>query len=79
MMGNTLLIGPHWLGEVPKKMAILFKDNVETPLCYHNSSISFHTWVSKNLSRSNPSSEVRNNAVKWSDWFDKLSPRYEKN
>ncbi|CAL9010825.1 unnamed protein product [Prunus brigantina] len=30
----------------------------------------------ENLSRSYPSSEVRNSAVKWSDWIDRLLSRY---
>lgn len=31
----------------------------------------------KNLSKSYPFSEVRNSSVKWSNWIDQLSPRYE--
>ncbi|KAI5313182.1 hypothetical protein L3X38_042356 [Prunus dulcis] len=31
---------------------------------------------SQNLSRSFPSSEVRNSPVKWADWIDRLLPRY---
>lgn len=59
-------------------MAKLFKDDAKAPLCYCSSSLSFHTWVSMNLSKSYPSSEVRNNTVKWSEWFDQLSTRCEK-
>ncbi|KAI5313165.1 hypothetical protein L3X38_042339 [Prunus dulcis] len=58
-------------------MALLFKDDAEAPLCFQSSSaLASHTWVSKNLSRSYPSSEVRNSLVKWADWIDRLLPRY---
>ncbi|VVA41671.1 PREDICTED: aminotransferase, partial [Prunus dulcis] len=40
------------------------------------SALASHSWVSKNLSRSFPSSEVRNSPVKWADWIDRLLPRY---
>ncbi|CAL2240046.1 unnamed protein product [Prunus armeniaca] len=64
-------------GPVLKEMAILFRDDAEAPLCYQSStSLASHTWVSKNLSHSFPSSEVRNSAVKWSDWIDRLLPRH---
>ncbi|KAI5323233.1 hypothetical protein L3X38_032305 [Prunus dulcis] len=43
----------------------------------NSSALPSHTWVSKNLSRSYPTSEVRNSTVKWSDWIDKLLPRDE--
>ncbi|CAL8136246.1 unnamed protein product [Prunus armeniaca] len=57
-------------------MANLFKDDVEAPLCFQSSTpLASHTWVSKNLSCSFPSSEVRNNAMKWSDGIDRLLPR----
>ncbi|CAL9021629.1 unnamed protein product [Prunus brigantina] len=58
-------------------MAELFKADAEALFCYHNPSLIFHSSVSKNLSRSYPSNEVRNSSVKWSGWFDQLSPRYE--
>lgn len=74
---NTLVLGLHWFGLVLAEMANLFKDDAEAPLCFQSSSaLASHTWVSKNLSRSFPSSEVRNSAVKWVDWIDKLLPRY---
>ncbi|CAL8993901.1 unnamed protein product [Prunus brigantina] len=58
---NTLVLGPHWFGSVPGEIAVLFKEDVEAPLCFQSSiALSSHTWVSKNLSRSFPSSEVRN-------------------
>ncbi|XP_021823347.1 uncharacterized protein LOC110764646 [Prunus avium] len=57
-------------------MADLFREDAKAPLCFQSSStLAFHTWVSKNLSRSYPTSEVRNNTVKWSDWIDRLLPR----
>ncbi|CAL9011436.1 unnamed protein product [Prunus brigantina] len=62
---NTLVLGPHWFGPVPSEMKNLFEDAAEAPLCFESSSaLSCHTWVSKNLSRSFPSSEVRNSLVK---------------
>lgn len=74
---NTLVLGPHWFGPVLKEMTILFKDDAEAPLCHQSStSLASYTWVSKNLSRSFPSSEVRNSTVKWSDWIDRLLPRH---
>ncbi|CAL9021252.1 unnamed protein product [Prunus brigantina] len=63
MFGNTLVLGPHWFGNIPKEMAKLFVEDVEAPLCYQSSSLASHTWVSKNLGHSYPSSEVRNNIV----------------
>ncbi|CAL2238974.1 unnamed protein product [Prunus armeniaca] len=61
---------------MPKEMVNLFKEDAEAPLYLQSSSaLSSYTWVSKNLSRSYPSSEVRNSAVKWSDWIDRLLPR----
>ncbi|KAI5324231.1 hypothetical protein L3X38_033304 [Prunus dulcis] len=70
---NTLVLGPHWFGHVPAEMAELFKDDAEAPLCFQSSSaLASH----KNLSRSFPSSEVRNSSVKWADWIDMLLPRY---
>ncbi|CAL9012419.1 unnamed protein product, partial [Prunus brigantina] len=58
----------------------LFKNTLhddEAPLYFQSSSaLASHTWVSKNLSRSYPSSEVRNSTVKWANWIDKLLPRY---
>ncbi|CAL9005180.1 unnamed protein product [Prunus brigantina] len=58
-------------------MVNLFKEDAEAPFHLQRfSSLASHTWVSKNLSRSYPSSEVRNSAVKWSDWIDRLLSRY---
>ncbi|CAL9004407.1 unnamed protein product [Prunus brigantina] len=58
-------------------MAELMKNDAEAPLCFESTSaLASHTWVSKNLSRSFPSSEVRNSPVKWVDWIDRLLPRY---
>ncbi|CAL2238241.1 unnamed protein product [Prunus armeniaca] len=68
---------PHWFGHVPAEMVELFKNDAEAPLCFQSSSaLASHTWVSKNLSCSFPSSEVRNSLVKWADWIDRLFPRY---
>ncbi|CAL8167143.1 unnamed protein product [Prunus armeniaca] len=68
LFGNTLVLAPCWFGPVPAEMANLFKDDVEVPLCLQSSSdLASHTWVSKNLSCSFPSSEVRNSTVKWAD------------
>lgn len=60
LLGNTLVLGPHWFGHVPEKIAILFKEDAEAMF----------------LSQSFPTSEVRNSIMKWSDWIDKLLPRY---
>ncbi|CAL8175221.1 unnamed protein product [Prunus armeniaca] len=57
-------------------MAKLFVEDVDAPLCYQSSSQASHTCVSKNLSRSYPSSEVRNSTVKWSDWIHRLLLKY---
>ncbi|KAI5338158.1 hypothetical protein L3X38_017429 [Prunus dulcis] len=58
---NTLVLGPHWFGPVPKEMVNLFKDDAEAPLRFQSSTpLASHTWVMA-------SSEVRNSAVKWSD------------
>ncbi|CAL2276231.1 unnamed protein product [Prunus armeniaca] len=74
---NTLVLCPHWFGPVPVEMASLFKDDAEAPLCFESTStLASHSWVSKNLSRSFPSSEMRNNSVKWADWIDIILPRY---
>ncbi|CAL2259905.1 unnamed protein product [Prunus armeniaca] len=74
---NTLVLGPHWFGHVPPKMAELMKKDAEAPLCFESTSaLASHSWVSKNLSRSFPSSEVRNSLVKWVDWIDRLLTRY---
>ncbi|CAL8117909.1 unnamed protein product [Prunus armeniaca] len=74
---NTLVLGPHWFGPVPPKMVELMKKDAEAPLCFESSSaLASHSWVSKNLSRLFPSSEVRNSPVKWADWFDRLLPRF---
>ncbi|CAL2245406.1 unnamed protein product [Prunus armeniaca] len=74
---NTLVLGPHWFGPVPPEMAELMKKDVEAPLCFESSSaLASHSWVSKNLSHSFPSSEVRNSPVKWADWIDRLLPRF---
>ncbi|CAL8163067.1 unnamed protein product [Prunus armeniaca] len=74
---NTLVLGPHWFGPVPTEMAKLMKKDVEAPLCFESTSaLASHSWVSKNLSRSFPSSKVRNSSVKWVDWIDRLLPRY---
>ncbi|CAL8087060.1 unnamed protein product [Prunus armeniaca] len=55
---NTLVLGPHWFGSVPTKMAELFKEDAKAPLCFESSStLASHTWVNKNISRSFPSSE----------------------
>ncbi|CAL2256896.1 unnamed protein product [Prunus armeniaca] len=57
-------------------MADLFKEDSEAPLCFQSSiPLASHSWVSKNLSCSYPSSEVRNSAERWSDWIDRLLPR----
>ncbi|CAL2271624.1 unnamed protein product [Prunus armeniaca] len=74
---NTLVLGLHWFGPVPPEMAELMKKDVEAPLCFESSSaLASHSWVSKNLSLSFPSSEVRNSPVKWADWIDRLLPRF---
>ncbi|CAL2237641.1 unnamed protein product [Prunus armeniaca] len=74
---NTLVLGPHWFGPVPPEMAELMKKDAEAPLCFESSSaLASHSWVSKNLSRSFPSSEVRNSPVKWADLIDRLLPRF---
>ncbi|CAL2230240.1 unnamed protein product [Prunus armeniaca] len=74
---NTLVLGPHWFGHVPPEMAERMKKDAEAPLCFESTSaLASHSWVSKNLSRSFPSSEVRNSSVKWVDWIDRLLPRY---
>ncbi|KAI5351373.1 hypothetical protein L3X38_004264 [Prunus dulcis] len=74
---NTLVLGPHWFGYVPEEMADLFKEDAEAPLCFQSSmALASQTWVSKNLSRLYPSSEVRNSAVRWSDWINRLLPRH---
>ncbi|CAL8087210.1 unnamed protein product [Prunus armeniaca] len=58
-------------------MAELFKKDAEPPLCFQSTSaLALHSWVSKNLSRSFPSSEVKNTPVKWANWIDRLLPRY---
>ncbi|CAL8115453.1 unnamed protein product [Prunus armeniaca] len=58
---NTLVLGPHWFGFVPTEMVELFKGDAEASLCFESSSaLASHSWVSKNLSRSFPSSEVSN-------------------
>ncbi|CAL8999983.1 unnamed protein product, partial [Prunus brigantina] len=75
---NTLVLGPHWFGSIPTEMAELMKKDAEAPLCFQSSSaLASHSWISKNLSRSFPSSEVRNSPVKWADWIDRLLPRDE--
>ncbi|CAL2239193.1 unnamed protein product [Prunus armeniaca] len=77
LLENTLVLGPHWFGSVPKEMVDLFKEDAEALLYLQSPvALSSHTWVSKNLSRSCPSSEVRNSAVRWSDWIDRLLPRH---
>ncbi|BBH01894.1 autoinhibited Ca2+-ATPase 11 [Prunus dulcis] len=74
---NTLVLGPHWFGPVPAEVAELLRKDAEAPLCFESTSaLASHSWVSKNLSRSFPSSEVRNSPVKWADWIDRLLPRY---
>ncbi|XP_020421267.1 uncharacterized protein LOC109949604 [Prunus persica] len=74
---NTLVLGPHWFGPVPAEVAELLKKDAEAPLCFESTSaLASYSWVSKNLSRSFPSSEVRNSPVKWADWIDRLLPRY---
>ncbi|KAI5335110.1 hypothetical protein L3X38_025243 [Prunus dulcis] len=65
------------IGSMPGEIVALLKEDAEAPLCFQSSmALSSHTWVSKNLSHSYPSSEVRNNAVSWSDWIDRLLPRH---
>ncbi|CAL2237138.1 unnamed protein product [Prunus armeniaca] len=55
---NTLVLGPHWFGPVPAEMAELMKKDAEAPLCFESTSaLASHSWVSKNLSQSFPSSE----------------------
>ncbi|CAL9019048.1 unnamed protein product [Prunus brigantina] len=55
---NTLVLGPHWFGPVPTEMAKLMKKDAEAPLCFESTSaLASHSWVSKNLSHSFPSSE----------------------
>ncbi|CAL9028610.1 unnamed protein product [Prunus brigantina] len=55
----------------------IVKGDAKAPLCFQSSSaLASHTWVSKNLSRSFPSSEVRNSPVKWANWINRLLPRY---
>ncbi|CAL2266794.1 unnamed protein product [Prunus armeniaca] len=55
---NTLVIGPYWFGPVPPEMPELMKKDVEAPLCFESTSaLASHSWVSKNLSQSFPSSE----------------------
>ncbi|CAL8119925.1 unnamed protein product [Prunus armeniaca] len=55
----------------------LFKDDAKAPLCFESSpALASHSWVCKNLSRSFPSSEVRNSPVKWADWIDRLLPQF---
>ncbi|XP_034198185.1 uncharacterized protein LOC117613720, partial [Prunus dulcis] len=74
---NTLVLGPHWFGPVPTEVAELLRKDAEAPLCFESTSaLASHSWVSKHLSRSFPSSEVRNSPVKWADWIDRLLPRY---
>ncbi|CAL9011168.1 unnamed protein product, partial [Prunus brigantina] len=47
-----------------EEMVNLFKKDAEAPLCLQSSSaLASHSWVRQNLSRSYPSSEVRNNVV----------------
>ncbi|XP_034197254.1 uncharacterized protein LOC117612697 [Prunus dulcis] len=58
---NTLVLGPHWFGPVPAGMAELLKKDAEAPLCFESTSaLASYSWVSKNLSRSFPSSESIN-------------------
>ncbi|CAL9005222.1 unnamed protein product [Prunus brigantina] len=65
------------LALVPTEMAELMKKDAEAPLCFQSgSALASHSWISKNPSRSFPSSEVRNSPVKWADWIDRLLPRY---
>ncbi|KAI5343514.1 hypothetical protein L3X38_011390 [Prunus dulcis] len=60
-------------------MTDLFREDAEAPLCLQSSTaLASQTWVSKNLSRSYPSSEVRNSAVRWAwrypSWTGRKSP-----
>ncbi|CAL2237815.1 unnamed protein product [Prunus armeniaca] len=73
LLGNALVLGPVWFRKVLEDMAKLFKEDVEVPLCHCNHSLTFHSWVIKNMSKSYPSSEGMNSCVKWSDWIDRLS------
>ncbi|CAL8167803.1 unnamed protein product [Prunus armeniaca] len=77
LFDNTRVLAPHWFGLILAEMAKLMKKDAEAPLCFESTSgLASHTWVSKNLSRSFPSSEVRSSPVKWADWIDRLLPRY---
>ncbi|CAL8168401.1 unnamed protein product [Prunus armeniaca] len=74
---NVLHLFENTLVLRPPEMAELMKKDAEAPLCFESTSaLASHSWVSKNLSRSFPSSEVRNSSVKWVDWIDRLLPRY---
>lgn len=33
---NTLVLGPHWFGSVPREIAALLKEDVEAPLCFQS-------------------------------------------
>ncbi|CAL9017937.1 unnamed protein product [Prunus brigantina] len=73
LFGNTLVLGPHWFGSVPTEMAELMKKDAEAPLCFQSSSaLASYSWVSKNLSRSFPSNEVRNSSVKRAGIYDAI-------
>lgn len=56
-----------WLSPSKRMLWLLFSTKT---------SLYFHSWASKHLSRSYPSSEVRNNTVKWYAWINRLSPKY---
>ncbi|CAL8152367.1 unnamed protein product [Prunus armeniaca] len=44
MFENTVVLGPHWFGNVPEEMAKLFKEDIGAPLCYQSSSpLASHT------------------------------------
>ncbi|KAL6280385.1 hypothetical protein ACE6H2_017266 [Prunus campanulata] len=77
IFGDTLILGPRWFGSVPTDVEELLEKDAVAPLCFESSSaLSSYSWVSKNLSRSFPSSEVRNSSVKWADWVDRLLLRH---
>ncbi|CAL9006454.1 unnamed protein product, partial [Prunus brigantina] len=67
---NTLVLGPYWFGHVSVEMAELIEKDDEGPLCFQSASaLASHSWVSKNLSRSFPSSEHMLFLVYWLNRF----------
>ncbi|CAL9029886.1 unnamed protein product, partial [Prunus brigantina] len=75
---NTLVLGPHRFGSRPNRNGGVDEERcLKLPYAFKAASaLASHSWISKNLSRSFPSSEVRNSPVKWADWIDRLLPRY---